>query len=187
MISIERIAEEVNLLKSWIKVKHFASTSMPYFDRLAYEVFEDCLNENLKVLQSKLLAGEYQFSPLRYYEVPKGTETRRLYFLKPSDDVVAQAVINVIGPVFEDGFSDTSFGNRLNVRQEESKEIFRSWPSQYEQYAGNIRRLQIILLHFGIRLVTSPTSTPRSIDACSGRKLATLSPIVTFLNFSTNY
>ncbi len=53
--------------------------------------------------------------------------------------MVIQAVINVIGPVFEAEFSECSFGNRLNIGDRESHDIYRRWQDQYNSYVSVVR------------------------------------------------
>jgi hypothetical protein len=130
----EQVIDETNLRNAWIKARYYASTSIGYFDKYAYDGFEENLEANLVALRHKLMGQEYRFSPLRVFEIPKGDKTRKLYFATPKDSVVIQAIINVIGPIFERDFSELSFGNRLSPRESESKDPFRDWHEQYNQY-----------------------------------------------------
>ena len=91
------------------------------------------------MLHHELVSGAYHPSPLRYTTIPKGDKLRKLYFATPRDCVVIQAIINVIGPVFEAKSSDLSFGNRLNVGDIESHDIYRRWPEQYTSYISVVR------------------------------------------------
>ena len=50
-----------------------------------------------------------------------------------------QALLNVVGPIFENLFSPMSFGNRLNVGVDEFKETYHRWQDQYSNYVSTIR------------------------------------------------
>ena len=135
----ERIVAVDNLRTAWIKAKHYARTEEVCFDAYAYGAVEEHLEANLAVLRHELASGEYRPAPLRYVAIPKGDRVRKLYFAAPRDCVVIQAVINVIGPIFEAQFSDLSFGNRLNVGDSESHDIYHRWQDQYTRYNSVVR------------------------------------------------
>ena len=135
----ERIVTVDNLRNAWIKAKHHAQTEAVYFDAYAYDAFEEHLEANLAALHHEILNDTYHPAPLRYVTIPKGDQVRKLYFAEPRDSVVIQAVVNVIGPLFEAEFSEYSFGNRLNIGDRESHDIYRRWQDQYSSYVSVVR------------------------------------------------
>ena len=136
---LSQIASENNLKSAWIKICFHAKTSMEYFDKFAYDEFEENLELNLAIIRYQLLNQRYEFSNLRIFEIPKGDdEKRKVYFLSPKDGVVAQAVINVIAPIFEMQFSHHSYGNRISYANNESKNPFLDWQDQYTKYVNQI-------------------------------------------------
>ncbi len=136
---LDSIVSYDNLQKAWVKAYHHAKTQDIYFDALGYQIFEVYLETNLRILANDIKAGEYRPSPIRYATIPKGESTRKLYFTEPRDSVAIQAIINIIGPLFELEFSEASYGNRLNVDSQESRNTYRRWPDQYDGYAAKIR------------------------------------------------
>jgi retron-type reverse transcriptase/serine/threonine protein kinase len=135
----ERMVTVDNLRNAWIKAKHHAQTEAVYFDAYAYDAFEEHLEANLAALYHEILNDTYHPAPLRYVTIPKGDQVRKLYFAEPRDSVVIQAVINVVGPLFEAEFSEYSFGNRLNIGDRESHDIYRRWQDQYSSYVSVVR------------------------------------------------
>lgn len=64
-------------------------------------------------LQEKLKANTYQASPIKRVDIPKGNdETRPLGIPCIEDRIVQMAVKLIIEPIFEAGFSDSSYGFR---------------------------------------------------------------------------
>ena len=140
---IEKIADESNLKNAWVKSRYFAKTSGDYFDIYAYQEFENNLDAYIATISFQLLHSNYVFGNLRIIEIPKGEDTRKIYFSTPRDAVVSQAIINVVGPIFEEGFSNRSFGNRLSYDMFESKSPFLDWFDQYTKYMS--ASLEILL------------------------------------------
>ena len=137
---LQRIATIDNMRSAWVKARHYAQTEEFFFDAYAYRRFEEHLEAKLSGLQHELLDGTYRPSPLRQLVIPKGEQTRRLYFLNPRDSVVIQAAMNVVGPDFEAGFSPDSYGNRLAVGEDESPQVYRRWQDLYGDYVSAVRR-----------------------------------------------
>jgi hypothetical protein len=135
---LEQIANDNNLRNAWIKVSYHARTSLEYFDKYAYDEFEENIDSNLSIIRYQLLKQEYKFDTLRIFEIPKGDDTRKIYFVRPSDGIVCQAIINIIAPIFESRFSTNSFGNRISYATSESKNPFLDWQSQYTKYLNRI-------------------------------------------------
>lgn len=138
MSMLEQIANDNNLRNAWIKTSYHARTSLEYFDKYAYDEFEENIDSNLAIIRHQLLKHEYKFGDLRIFEIPKGDDKRKIYFLSPSDGIVSQAIINVIAPLFESQFSTHSFGNRISYSTSESKNPFLEWQYQYTKYINNI-------------------------------------------------
>lgn len=90
----DRIAAVDNLRRAWIRARHYAGTEEFYFDAYAYSSFGEHVEANLEALRHELLGGTYEPAALRQVVIPKGDQLRRLYFLRPRDSVVIQAVMN---------------------------------------------------------------------------------------------
>ena len=59
MPMLEQVANENNLRNAWIKVRYHASTALEYFDKYAYDEFEENLDSNLAIIR---LLGLTRFS-----------------------------------------------------------------------------------------------------------------------------
>ena len=71
------------------------------------------LNNSWERIKSELLAGRYFPQPVRTVEIPKATKgTRKLGIPTVVDRMIAQAVHQILEPLFDPEFSEDSFGFR---------------------------------------------------------------------------
>lgn len=151
-----------NLREAWLKARYYAQIEHIYYDHYGFQEFSSQVEVNLKVIQNRLLAQEYQLSPLRYVAIPKGSTERKVYFSVPKDMVVIQAIMNVLGPLFESKFGKYCFGNRLNV-MENAQNPYVRWQEQYSEYVSHVRQF----LNYGQNawyLITDISNYYPSID-----------------------
>ena len=73
------------------------------------------LRENQETLIQEIRNGKYKPNPVRRVEIPKETkgEFRKLGVPTVVDRVVQQAIAQELSPIFEEQFSENSFGFRL--------------------------------------------------------------------------
>lgn len=122
-----------NLYRSWEQVKEYSKISEAFFDMQAYEYFEEHLEENIETLRFELRNHIYSPQPYRLYKVPKKRkgddfEYRCMAFVHPRDYIVIQAIVNVIGPIFEKTFPNTScLSYRLDIEGKTGNSIFYNW------------------------------------------------------------
>lgn len=72
------------------------------------------LRENLETLIQEIREGKYKPNPVRRVEIPKETkgEYRKLGVPTVVDRVIQQAIAQELSPIFEERFSENSFGFR---------------------------------------------------------------------------
>ena len=100
-----------NLEKAWKRVK--ANHGAPGVDGITIEQFPDRTRDLWAGIRGSLLAGTYQPSPVKRVEIPKPTGgTRPLGIPTVLDRLIQQAIAQVMYPIFDPGFSDSSFGFR---------------------------------------------------------------------------
>lgn len=109
---LEAIADPANLFEAWIKVR--ANAGAAGVDGQSIAAFAADAEHQLGGLRRRLLSAErYVPPPVRRVEIPKPDgRTRPLGIPTVADRVVQQAVVQVIGPGFEERFSPSSFGYR---------------------------------------------------------------------------
>jgi len=108
---LERILSTENLEKAWKRVK--ANHGAPGVDGISIEQFPGHTRELWAGIRQSLLAGTYQPSPVRRVEIPKPTGGMRpLGIPTVLDRLIQQAMAQVLSPIFDPTFSESSFGFR---------------------------------------------------------------------------
>lgn len=109
---LEAVANPVNLAAAWAKVR--ANAGAGGVDGQSVAAFAADAEHQLGGLRRRLLSAErYVPPPVRRVEIPKPDgRIRPLGIPTVGDRVVQQAVVQVIGPVFDDRFTPSSFGYR---------------------------------------------------------------------------
>lgn len=103
-----------NLLKAYQRVKRNAGA--PGVDGITVQRFGCDLAATLKRVSQEVTTGEYRPQPVRTVEIPKSNGgVRMLGIPTVRDRVVQQALLQVLLPVFDPGFSKWSFGFRPRV------------------------------------------------------------------------
>jgi RNA-directed DNA polymerase len=108
---LERILSRENMQRAWKRVR--ANKGAPGIDGMSIEEFPDFARLNWDSIRESLLAGTYQPSPVRRVEIPKDTGgTRPLGIPIVLDRLIQQAIAQVLGPIFDPSFSESSYGFR---------------------------------------------------------------------------
>lgn len=108
---LERGLSRENMQRAWKRVK--ANKGAPGIDGMSIEEFPEFARLNWDTIRESLLAGTYQPSPVRRVEIPKDTGgTRPLGIPTVLDRVIQQAIAQVLVPIFDPGFSESSYGFR---------------------------------------------------------------------------
>ena len=109
---LERVLASENLRKAWHRVK--ANHGAPGVDGMTIEDFPTFAREQWPSIRQVVRDETYQPSPVRRTEIPKrhGQGKRLLGIPTVVDRVIQQAMAQVLGPIFDPGFSASSFGFR---------------------------------------------------------------------------
>lgn len=85
-------------------------------DKMTVEELDEWLTENYDTLISRLKAGKYKPKPVLRVEIPKDEKgkVRTLGIPVVIDRMIQQAIVQVLTPIYEPLFSESSFGFRPN-------------------------------------------------------------------------
>lgn len=109
---LERILHRDNLNKAYKKVK--SNKGAGGIDGMNVDELLQFLKENQKQLIQQIRDGKYKPNPVRRVEIPKEEKgkVRKLGIPTVVDRVIQQAITQMLSPIFEEQFSDYSFGFR---------------------------------------------------------------------------
>jgi RNA-directed DNA polymerase len=108
---MEQVCEPKNLVRAYRRVR--ANKGKPGVDGMTVLELADWLRENQAALTASLLDGTYQPQPVRGVQIPKpGGGQRQLGIPTVVDRLVQQAILQVVEPIFDPTFSESSFGFR---------------------------------------------------------------------------
>jgi len=110
---MEQIVDERNMERAWKKVK--ANRGAPGPDGVTLDEFFQTFRAQWPTVRQQLLDGTYEPSPARRKSIPKpdGSE-RHLGIPNVQERLIEQAILQVLTPIFDPGFSESSFGFRPN-------------------------------------------------------------------------
>jgi RNA-directed DNA polymerase len=108
---MEQIVDPRNIERAWRKVK--ANHGAPGPDGITLDHFPESFRSLWTKVRQELLDGTYKPSPARRKSIPKpdGSE-RHLGIPNVQDRLIQQAILQVLTPIFDPSFSDSSFGFR---------------------------------------------------------------------------
>ena len=108
---IEQILDPQNLAAAWKRVK--ANKGAPGVDGMTIDSFPAFAREHWPRIAHDLMEGTYRPAPVRRVWIPKPDGSKRpLGVPTVLDRVIQQAIAQVLGPLFEAGFSEHSHGFR---------------------------------------------------------------------------
>ncbi|MBF4694765.1 group II intron reverse transcriptase/maturase [Fusibacter ferrireducens] len=108
---LEQILEPENLNRAYKQVKKKKGSHG--VDGMEVEHLLQYFKDNGKALRNSILEGKYRPKPVRRVEIPKDNgKKRQLGIPTVVDRVVQQAIQQVLSPIYEPKFSDTSYGFR---------------------------------------------------------------------------
>ena len=108
---MNRVVSRENMLRAWKRVK--SNHGAPGMDGMTVEEFPEFVRQHWATVRQALLDGTYQPAPVRRVTIPKhGGGERLLGVPRIVDRVICQAILQVLSPIFDPGFSESSFGFR---------------------------------------------------------------------------
>ena len=109
---MEAVVERENMLQAWKQVK--SNKGSAGVDGMDIEATQFHLREHWPRLREELLEGSYQPQPVRKVEIPKpgGKGMRQLGIPTVVDRLIQQAMHQVMQPIFDPDFSESSYGFR---------------------------------------------------------------------------
>jgi RNA-directed DNA polymerase len=109
---MEAVVERENMKRAYHRV--FANKGSAGVDGMAVGDLRGYLVENWLCIKEELLSGQYQPRPVLGVEIPKpgGKGMRQLGIPTVLDRLIQQALNQVLQPIFDPGFSESSYGFR---------------------------------------------------------------------------
>lgn len=108
---MDQILKRENLKAAYLAVK--ANDGAPGVDGMSITELKEQVRKHWETLERKLRAGEYQPAAVRAVEIPKANGGKRTLGIPTVlDRLIQQAIHQVLSSVFEEGFSEHSYGFR---------------------------------------------------------------------------
>jgi RNA-directed DNA polymerase len=108
---LERIVDKRNIYEAYKRV--VANKGSHGVDGMKVDELLPFLQEHYETLKASLLSGKYKPQPVRRVEIPKPNGGVRLLGIPTVvDRLIQQAIYQVINPIFDKEFSDSSYGFR---------------------------------------------------------------------------
>jgi RNA-directed DNA polymerase len=112
-VSMQYVVSRENMLQAWKQVR--ANAGAPGVDEITVKEFLSYAKAHWEGIKASLLNGTYRPHPVKRVEIPKDSGgTRNLGIPSVMDRVIQQAISQVLTPVFDPHFSESSFGFRPN-------------------------------------------------------------------------
>ena len=108
---LEKILEKENLNKAYKHVK--ANKGAPGVDGVNVDEAYDSITQNKEKWLNQIRKRTYKPQPVRRVQIPKENgKMRNLGIPTVFDRIIQQAMVQVLSPIFEEQFSETSYGFR---------------------------------------------------------------------------
>ena len=121
---MERIVDEANMEAAWRRVK--ANRGAPGPDGVTLDEFFDTFRHHWPDVRRQLLEGTYRPTPVRRKSIPKPDGGQRhLGIPNVIDRLIQQAILQVLTPIFDPEFSESSYGYRPKRSAQEQSSRFK--------------------------------------------------------------
>jgi RNA-directed DNA polymerase len=109
---LEEVLRRENLVKAYHRVR--TNKGAAGVDGMTVDDLKPCLKEHWPRIKEEILTGTYQPQPARRVDIPKpgGKGVRSLGIPIVLDRFIEQAILEVLTPLFDPHFSESSYGFR---------------------------------------------------------------------------
>jgi RNA-directed DNA polymerase len=108
---MEQVCDPQNIVRAYRRVR--SNKGQPGVDGMTVHQLADWLRENSAALTASLLDGTYRPQTVRGVQIPKpGGGQRQLGIPTVADRLVQQMMLQVLNPIFDPTFSNSSYGFR---------------------------------------------------------------------------
>ena len=110
---LEEMLSDKNIMEAYKQVKR--NKGAPGVDGMTVSELKGYLDENLEIRREQIRSRKYKPSPVKRVEIPKDNGgVRKLGVPTVIDRLIQQAIVQVLTPIYEPIFSDSSYGFRPN-------------------------------------------------------------------------
>jgi len=122
----QQIWSQRNLLKALKRVEK--NKGAPGVDGMTTDELRPWFRDHWPEIKSLLDRGHYKPRPVRLVTIPKpGGGTRDLGVPNVVDRLIQQAILQVLNPIFDPGFSESSFGYRQGRSAQQATKVAQSY------------------------------------------------------------
>ena len=110
---LNKILDREIMNQAYQKVK--ANKGSAGIDEVSVEELNQCIKDNWKSIKKQIVSRTYRPQPVKRIKIPKPNGgTRNLGIPTVMDRVIQQAMVQIISPICEEHFSESSYGFRPN-------------------------------------------------------------------------
>lgn len=143
---LQRIGDPLNVTSAYFRLREYHEhEDSLFFDIFDYESFERSLHANREIIATALrekvaisFAGYIPVMTPKKLNGERQLEYRKMAYSSVHDQVPIQAVFDVIAPVIEEAFQETSYGYRWNTDERKSLRIFEDWREAYPRFRARV-------------------------------------------------
>lgn len=135
---MEAVVERKNMVSAYRRV--VGNRGSAGVDGMRVEELKPYLQEHWAQIREELLAGRYDPQPVRRVEIPKpgGKGMRKLGIPTVVDRLIQQAVHQVMSPLFDPCFSDSSYGFRPGRSAQQAVLMAREYVAEGKRWVVDI-------------------------------------------------
>jgi group II intron reverse transcriptase/maturase len=134
---MEQMVERSNMLAALKRVER--NGGAPGVDGIPTERLRDQIRAEWPRIREELLTGTYSPMPVRRVEIPKPGGGKRLLGIPTAmDRLIQQALLQILTPIFDPQFSDSSYGFRPGRRAHDAVERARQYVEEGYEWAVDL-------------------------------------------------